>query len=125
MLCKGKKINKILLIIYFFSLIKNDCLIDDRNLLQKLQNDIHSKQNVISFVKRDLDARHKSENYRLNFFLILIHKKNNCCYRNQFGLPYNEYLDGTTNCRIITKFNKQLQGTIYISSNFVCFNSYV
>lgn len=40
--------------------------------MQKLEKDRRSNQNVISFVKRDLDARYKSEYYRLKFLLQLI-----------------------------------------------------
>jgi len=62
-----------------------------------------------SFVKRDLDARAMSETYRL-----------------LFRLPLNEKLDGVTNATLYTPYNKKhVFGQVYLSQNFMCFNSKV
>lgn len=62
-----------------------------------------------SFVKRDLDARAMSELYRL-----------------LFRLPLSEKLDGVNNATLFTPFNKKhVWGQVYLSQNFMCFNSKV
>jgi len=59
-------------------------------------------------VKRDLDARAMSETYRL-----------------LFRLPLNEKLDGVTNATLNTHNKKHVFGLVYLSQNFLCFNSKV
>ncbi|XP_074603440.1 TBC1 domain family member 8/9 [Brevipalpus obovatus] len=61
----------------------------------------------VSMLKRDLDAKHKSETYRMNF-----------------RLPAQEKLDGSTACALWTPFNKkQVWGRLYLSTNYICFES--
>lgn len=60
-------------------------------------------------MKRDLDARAMSESYRL-----------------LFRLPLCEKLDGVTNATLYTPYNKKhVFGQVYLSQNFMCFNSKV
>ncbi|XP_059480535.1 TBC1 domain family member 9 [Neocloeon triangulifer] len=79
---------------------------EDKELLKKLSINVPRKD---SFLKRDLDARAHSEAYRL-----------------KFHLPNSEKLDGTSDATLWTPYNKQhVWGTLYLSQNFVCFDSRV
>ncbi|XP_060950243.1 TBC1 domain family member 9 [Limanda limanda] len=61
----------------------------------------------VSALKRDLDARAKSERYRA-----------------LFRLPKDEKLDGHTDCTLWTPFNKMhILGQMFISTNYICFTS--
>jgi hypothetical protein len=63
----------------------------------------------VSQLKRDLDAKARSE-----------------AFRNIFRLPCSERLDGNTSCSLWTPYNKKhASGNIYISSNYICFTSKV
>ncbi|XP_075947492.1 TBC1 domain family member 9 isoform X2 [Anarhichas minor] len=60
-----------------------------------------------SALKRDLDARAKSERYRA-----------------LFRLPKDEKLDGHTDCTLWTPFNKMhILGQMFVSTNYICFTS--
>ncbi|XP_053478003.1 TBC1 domain family member 9 [Ictalurus furcatus] len=61
----------------------------------------------VSALKRDLDARAKSERYR-----------------TLFRLPKDEKLDGHTDCTLWTPFNKMhILGQMFVSTNYICFTS--
>ncbi|XP_033985783.1 TBC1 domain family member 9 [Trematomus bernacchii] len=61
----------------------------------------------VSALKRDLDARAKSERYRA-----------------VFRLPKDEKLDGHTDCTLWTPFNKMhILGQMFVSTNYICFTS--
>uniref|UniRef100_A0A3Q0SKI9 TBC1 domain family member 9 n=1 Tax=Amphilophus citrinellus TaxID=61819 RepID=A0A3Q0SKI9_AMPCI len=61
----------------------------------------------VSALKRDLDARAKSERYRA-----------------LFRLPKDEKLDGHTDCTLWTPFNKMhILGQMFVSTNYICFTS--
>ncbi|TSK22486.1 TBC1 domain family member 9 [Bagarius yarrelli] len=61
----------------------------------------------VSALKRDLDARAKSEHYR-----------------TLFRLPKDEKLDGHTDCTLWTPFNKMhILGQMFVSTNYICFTS--
>merc|ERR1719210_2411778 len=77
----------------------------DLNLLLKKSKNVPKK----SFIKRDLDARKKTEAY--------------IC---KFSLPLEEKLDGKVDCFLFTPYNKKYRfGTLYLSTNFACFSSHV
>ncbi|XP_060561507.1 TBC1 domain family member 9B-like [Ruditapes philippinarum] len=79
---------------------------EDKTILDRTKKKTPKK---MSMIKRDLDARARSDAYRL-----------------AFSLPMHEKLDGDTECVIFTPFNKQnVWGKLYISQNFICFSSRV
>ena len=62
-----------------------------------------------SDLKRDLDARQLSEEFRITF-----------------QLPNSERLDGKVECYLWTPYNKKYRhGKLYLSQNFCCFESHV
>eukprot|EP00794_Sanderia_malayensis_P016811 gene16811-18507_t len=64
---------------------------------------------IDSTLKRDLEARAKSE-----------------MYRNLFRLPRDEKLDGTQECTIWSPFAKaHIWGILFVSPNYLCFESRV
>ncbi len=64
---------------------------------------------AISQLKRDFDAKSRSE-----------------VYRYRFRLPLNERLDGEIVCHLWTSYNRStVPGKLYISHNFICFASKV
>ncbi|KAL0893723.1 hypothetical protein ABMA27_013870 [Loxostege sticticalis] len=78
----------------------------DKDLLTKLSKNVPKKP---SFLKRDLDAKKQSNLYTL-----------------RFRLPHTEKLDGTEECTLWTPYNKkQNWGRLYLSQNFICFDSRV
>ncbi|XP_071477877.1 TBC1 domain family member 9-like [Diadema antillarum] len=63
----------------------------------------------VSSLKRDLDARARSE-----------------AYRRVFRLPVQEKLDGNIPCSLWAPYNKtQISGIMYLSRNYICFASRV
>ncbi|XP_037074435.1 LOW QUALITY PROTEIN: TBC1 domain family member 9-like [Pollicipes pollicipes] len=87
-------------------LMREEGFSEDPELLNKISRNVSRKTPGL---KRDLDARAHSEAYRSNF-----------------RLPCAEKLDGRADCTLWTPYNKQhVWGTLYISMNFVCFESRV
>ncbi|XP_029453254.1 TBC1 domain family member 9 isoform X2 [Rhinatrema bivittatum] len=84
-------------------LLDNEGFEQDRSL-PKLKKKSPKK---VSSLKRDLDARAKSERYRA-----------------VFRLPKDEKLDGHTDCTLWTPFNKMhIAGQMFVSTNYICFSS--
>uniref|UniRef100_A0A8C7CHC4 TBC1 domain family member 9 n=1 Tax=Oncorhynchus kisutch TaxID=8019 RepID=A0A8C7CHC4_ONCKI len=84
-------------------LLDNKGFEQDRSL-PKLKRKTPKK---VSALKRDLDARAKSERYRA-----------------LFRLPKDEKLDGHTGCTLWTPFNKMhILGQMFVSTNYICFTS--
>lgn len=80
--------------------------IGDLGLLTKTSRNVPKKA---SFLKRDLDARQMSEEFRL-----------------KFQVPNTEKLDGQVECYLWTPFNRKYRyGKLYLSQNFACFRSHV
>ncbi|XP_063776454.1 TBC1 domain family member 9 isoform X3 [Pseudophryne corroboree] len=84
-------------------LLDNEGFEQDRSL-PKLKKKSPQK---VSALKRDLDARAKSERYRA-----------------VFRLPKDEKLDGHTDCTLWTPFSKRhIVGQMFVSTNYICFTS--
>ncbi|XP_072112294.1 TBC1 domain family member 9 isoform X3 [Mobula birostris] len=84
-------------------LLDNEGFEEDRSL-PKLKKKSPQK---VSVLKRDLDARAKSERYRA-----------------LFRLPKDERLDGHTDCTLWTPFSKMhIVGQMFVSNNYICFTS--
>ncbi|XP_059170667.1 TBC1 domain family member 9B-like isoform X2 [Physella acuta] len=80
---------------------------EDKSLASKIKST--KKRKKISVLKRDLDAKARSERFRL-----------------AFRLPLTEKLDGDEECTLWTPFNKQhVWGKLYLSNNYMCFASRV
>ncbi|XP_063602227.1 TBC1 domain family member 9-like [Penaeus indicus] len=85
-------------------LINDEEFTEDKDLLTKVSKKVPKKP---SFLKRDLDARAHSD-----------------MYRSKFRLPLSEKLDGSTTCSLWTPYRKvYVSGTLYISFNYICFDS--
>lgn len=77
---------------------------EDKSLLLRTKKKTSKK---ISLLKRDLDAKARSE-----------------AFRAAFHLPAHEKLDGDTDCMLWTPYNKQhVSGRLYLSLNYICFAS--
>ncbi|MBN3282924.1 TBCD9 protein, partial [Polyodon spathula] len=83
-------------------LLDNEGFEQDRSLPK-----LKKSPKKVSILKRDLDARAKSERYRA-----------------LFRLPKDEKLDGHTGCTLWTPFNKMhILGQMFVSTNYICFTS--
>ncbi|XP_033871363.2 TBC1 domain family member 9 isoform X1 [Acipenser ruthenus] len=83
-------------------LLDNEGFEQDRSLPK-----LKKSPKKVSILKRDLDARAKSERYRA-----------------LFQLPKDEKLDGHTGCTLWTPFNKRhILGQMFVSTNYICFTS--
>jgi len=84
----------------------------DVNLVNKDMKTTEDKRRVRrgnkkSVIRRDLDAKARSERFRFNF-----------------RLPTNEKLDGHIQCTLWAAFDKKVVwGNLFLSHNFVCFKS--
>lgn len=80
----------------------------DRRILPSIKRGKkRNSRRASSSLKRDLDARARSEHYR-----------------RTFHLPRDEKLDGNLQCTLWSPFNKaHMWGVLYISPNFICFES--
>lgn len=87
-------------------LISEETFEADAQLSRKLSCNAPKK---LPLLKRDLDARAQSETYR-----------------TMFRLPLDERLDGSLECCLWTPYNKQaVRGKLYLSPNYICFESRV
>ncbi|KAK7490764.1 hypothetical protein BaRGS_00017993 [Batillaria attramentaria] len=114
-------------ITYYFSMLLN--INETFNLMQQLANmamkqlmfeggfeeekfsspTTTKKKKKVSNLKRDLDAKSRSERFRA-----------------VFKLPAQEKLDGDEECSLWTPYNKQyVTGRLFLSQNFACFASRV
>ena len=85
---------------------KSSSLGQDLTLLMKSSK---NTPKTSSFLKRDLNARQKTEAFRL-----------------KFQVPNDEKLDGQVECYLWTPYNKKYRfGKLYLSHNFACFSSHV
>ncbi|XP_040580155.1 TBC1 domain family member 9 [Lepeophtheirus salmonis] len=90
---------------------ENETYKQDMDLLLKHMSDRQKKtgKSASSFVKRDLEAKNLSEQYRL-----------------LFPVPKGEKLDGSVDCCLWTPYEKKFKyGKLYISQSFACFQSHV
>ncbi|XP_060086343.1 TBC1 domain family member 9-like [Ylistrum balloti] len=79
---------------------------EDKTIVDRTKKKTPKK---MSSIKRDLDARARSDAFRL-----------------AFRLPTMEKLDGNTDCTLWTPYNKQnVWGRLYLSQNYICFASRV
>ncbi|OWF50762.1 TBC1 domain family member 9-like [Mizuhopecten yessoensis] len=79
---------------------------EDKTIVDRTKKKTSKK---MSSIKRDLDARARSDAFRL-----------------AFRLPLVEKLDGDTDCMLWTPYNKQnVWGRLYLSQNYICFASRV
>ncbi|XP_013413337.1 TBC1 domain family member 9 isoform X1 [Lingula anatina] len=87
-------------------LLSEETFEEDRDLMLKIKKSTPKK---VPLLKRDLDARVRSEAYRI-----------------LFNLPLDEKLDGNIECTLWTPYNKHyVWGKMYISQNYICFASRV
>ncbi|XP_078333491.1 TBC1 domain family member 9-like isoform X2 [Crassostrea virginica] len=79
---------------------------EDKSIVDRTQKRTPKR---MSSIKRDLDARSRSD-----------------AFRSAFCLPLDEKLDGDTDCVLWTPYNKQhVWGRLYLSSSYICFASRV
>lgn len=82
---------------------------DEKQQPMLLSDQNKAKSKASNILKRDLDAKALTENYKITF-----------------RLPLNEKLDGTLPCSLWTSYNKQhVWGKMYLSNNYICFESRV
>nr|XP_009857558.1 TBC1 domain family member 9 [Ciona intestinalis] len=75
--------------------------------VERSKRNTKSKRRKMSTLKRDLDARARSERYRFIF-----------------RLPKDEKLDGHIQCTLWAPYEKKhIWGNMFLSPNFICFNA--